>query len=191
MAHNETRRAEKGTSSRELRKSMLETHLKHDRNRVLRRLESYENEIITKEIRYLFTLTGRSEDQHKLYTKCVEPKPEFNLIPDGWKTFWAWVEDEQARQSRLFLAEMKKNKASLKNEWKLADFLLDGWKQFWHKVEKSMEKEMKEVEDRNSRLRLAKLKSEQKEADKLLAELPACWKQVEKWKRDEKESCVQ
>ena len=81
MAHNETRRAEKGTSSRELRKSMLETHLKHDRNRVLRRLESYENEIITKEIRYLFTLTGRSEDQHKLYTKCVEPKPEFNLIP--------------------------------------------------------------------------------------------------------------
>ena len=83
---------------------------------------------------------------------------------------------------------MKKNKASLKNERKLADSLLDGWKQFWHKVEKSMEKEMKEVEDRNSRLRLAKLKSEQskyrhdkKEADKLLAELPAWWKQVEKY----------
>ena len=49
---------------------------------------------------------------------------------------------------------MKKNKASLKSERKLADSLLDGWKQFWHKVEKSMKKEMKEVEDRNIRLKL-------------------------------------
>ena len=90
---------EKEASSRELRKSMLETYLKNDMNRML---ESYENEMITKDTRYLFTLAGRSEDQHKLYTKCVEPKPEFNPIPDGWKTFWTWVEDEQASNQDCF-----------------------------------------------------------------------------------------
>ena len=83
---------------------------------------------------------------------------------------------------------MKKSKAIQKNERKLSDPLLDGLKLFWHKVEKNMEKEKKEVDDKNNRLRLAKLKSEhtkyrfeKKEADKLLAELTVWWRQDEKY----------